>query len=243
MIRTGQIAGRFLEEELFGHLSREGGWALAEGGTLLIEEITGLPHTCQAKLLEVAENRHALDSGYRAPASGDFRLMATTRYNLSQSVERGMVREDLFYRLAVVTIRVPPLRERIEDIPLLVRHLLSTICESRGKSIPSVSPRLMQLLANHAWPGNASQLGDVLGTMVLAEEIARLDEEHLPDSFSEGTNQVETLLPEPIETLAELEREAVTRALNIHRGNRTRAAHSLGISVRTLQRKLRQWGM
>ena len=242
MIRTEPIMDPCWEEELFGTPGR-GGFAAAQGGSLLIEEITQMPRTCQAMLLEIAEDRQSVVPEYQSNRHRGFRLMATTRYDPSESVKRGTMREDLYYRLAVITIRVPPLRERREDTPMLIHQLLKEICEELGKPVPSVSTRLMDSLVNHPWPGNARQLGECLGEMVSEQDVAVLDNRHLPDAFSCGGSNSGNIVAEPVGTLAELERAAVMRALKFHQGNRTRTAHSLGISVRTLQRKLRQWGI
>jgi DNA-binding NtrC family response regulator len=252
VLRTREIPDALIEGELFGPsqppdepaASECGGFLrAARGGTLLIDEIAGLPRTCQAKLLQLAEGRQTGGSEYADPRPIDFRLMATTRHAPTESVERGAVREDLYYRLAVVTIRVPSLRERREDIPCLVRHFLAERSDQRDKPVPRVEPELMRHLVEHPWPGNIRQLRDWLNMMVLAEDAETLGVDHLHASLSDPETDSADYLPEGrIGTLAELERAAVMRALKLCQGNRTHAAKALGISVRTLQRKLRQWG-
>jgi len=216
----------------------------AQGGTLLIQEITRIPRTCQAKILEAAEGRRGGAPAHSGKQRADLRVMATSRYELWESVERGVVREDLYYRLAVVTIRVPPLRERKEDIPFLVRDTLTELCGERDKPVPAIEPELIRYLVEQPWPGNLprlrhcldAMLGDgdtaVLGMADLRASLSRADEDS-PSSVSAGR----------IDTLADLERDAVMRALEVCQGNRTKAAEALGISVRTLQRKLKQWGV
>jgi DNA-binding NtrC family response regulator len=242
VIDTLQAQGRLPEDELFSTVDRPGRLTAAEGGTLLVGEITGLPRTAQAKLLEAAEGRHGAHSKYADDLQTDFRLMATTRYELSESVKRGVVREDLHYRLAVVTIHVPPLRERRDDIPSLVQNLLAELCAASGKPVPSVEPELLRYLLEYPWPGNGRQLRNCIETMLSEAKATVLQISHLPYLFVDGAKHVNDLSPGGnIDTLAELERGAVMRALKAHQGNRTQAANALGISVRTLQRKLKQW--
>ena len=233
-----------LDEKLFGTLGQAGALMTVDGGTLLVDGIAGLSRTAQAKLLHAAEDGYFGRRRDRAGQPTDFRLMATSPQELSESVERGIVREDLYYWLSVVSIHVPPLRERKEDIPLLVQQLLSELCAARGKAVPGVEPELMRWLVERSWPGNARELRECLDAMLGAEESGSLGLRHLPPAS--GTRGEAIGLPGQqgrVETLAEVERTAITWALQVHQGNRTEAAKSLGISVRTLQRKLRQWGV
>jgi DNA-binding NtrC family response regulator len=242
VIDTERAEGRLPEDELFGTADRPGRLTAAEGGTLLVAEITGLSGTAQAKLLEAVEDRHLAHPTYSDDRKIDFRLMATTRYELSESVKHGTVRKDLHYRLGVVTIHVPPLRERREDIPLLVPHLLTELSRASGKPAPSVEPELMRYLVEHPWPGNGRQLRDCLETMMSEVNAKVLQMNHLPFRFVDRAGDFSDSPREgQIDTLAQLERAAVMRALRTHQGNRTQAANALGISVRTLQRKLKQW--
>jgi len=231
-----------VEDELFGTAEQPSRLISATGGTLLIEEIAGLSPTGQAKLLAATEGRYVADLGDSAGQPIDFRLMATSRNELAESVERGAVREDLYYRLTVVTIRVPPLRERKEDIPRLVQHILGELCAARERPAPAVHPALMHYLVEHPWPGNGRELRALLESIVLAGDPEILEIDHVRASFcNNGTSSTGFSWAERIDTLDELEHAAVIRALRTHQGNRTRAARSLGISVRTLQRKLKHW--
>lgn len=213
-----------------------------QGGTLVITELSELTQICQAQLLETVENRQPPGLGFSANQEGDFRLMATTRHDPSDCVDRGDVREDLYYRLAVVTIRVPPLRERREDIPALVRQSLADLCTAHSRKVPAVSPELMRLLTAHPWPGNVRQLRDCLDAVVRTEDAELLETNHVLALLSNPQrDSIDSPPRQCIDTLAELERAAVMRALKVYHGNRTQAAKGLGISVRTLQRKLRLW--
>jgi DNA-binding NtrC family response regulator len=215
----------------------------ARGGTLLIDEITRLSRTWQAKLLEAAEGRPRAVPRDPEPKPGDFRVMATSRHEPSESMDRGLVREDLYYRLAVVTIRVPSLRERKEDIVPLVEGILAEICADRDRPVPTVAPDLMEYLEEKPWPGNISQLRECLEKVVGGSDAAVLGLNDFWAVHSPPENDSpHAASAERIDTLAELEREAVMRALKVCHSNRTQAARMLGISVRTLQRKLRQWG-
>ncbi|MGM0485742.1 MAG: sigma 54-interacting transcriptional regulator [Planctomycetota bacterium] len=230
--------GRFRSSSQLGDL------AAAAGGTLLIDEIAGLSRTEQARLLALAERHQTSGAPRLGDAVSDFRLMATTRHELSQSIGQGMVREDLFYRLTVISIRLPALRHRKDDIPDLVYDVLAERCAAYGKPVPSVEPDLMQSLLHHPWPGNVGQLRATLDTMVAAEDTPVLKLNHLCELLPEVEDNLSgSHTSNRLATLSELERAAVMRALKVHQGNRTRAAKSLNISVRTLQRKLKNWGI
>jgi len=233
-----------IELELFGTGVTPGSLARASGGTLLIDEITEVPPVTQAKLLDAVEGRLVNKPDDPAGQPLDFRFMATTRHSVLRSIEQGALREDLFYRLSVVTISVPSLQDRKEDFPELVEQILGEICAAHDKPVPSVEPKLMDYLVERSWPGNAAELKQWLTRMVRGEETGRLETigGDNPASFSKDDG-TETLTASRIDTLAEIERAAVKRALQAHDGNRTQAAKALGISVRTLQRKLKHWGV
>ncbi len=234
--------GRFLEEQLFGTSMHAGRLVEAEGGTLVIDEITELPPTSQARLLGAAEGRNVSSPRHASEVPLDFRLIATTKFDLAESVRRGTLREDLHYRIGVVAIRVPPLRERRDDIPELIGDLLEELCADGGKPVPSVEPELMQYAADYFWPGNVGQLRDCLETMVCGGDARTLTVAHLRAALAESEGSFPGApSSRKVATLARLERAAVVHALKVHEGNRTRAARSLGISVRTLQRKLQRW--
>ncbi len=233
---------RRLNEELFGTAQQPGKLAVAAGGTLLIDEITALSPTAQARLLGAAEGRAVFTPENASKELPDFRLMATTRFKLAESVKRGVLREDLHYRIGVVAIHVPPLRERPDDIPQLIGELVGELCTERGAAVPSVDPELVQFAVDYPWPGNVAQLYDCLEAMLRAGDTLSLGVGHLQAALAEcGGGVAGTPATQQVANLARLERAAVLHALEVHEGNRTRAARSLGISVRTLQRKLRRW--
>ena len=193
-------------------------------------------------MLDTIEGKHVAELEDVVGQLIDFRLIATTRHEIAESVAQGVLREDLYYRLAVVTIRIPPLRERQEDIPELVAHILNEMCAARDKPVPALDPELMQHLVERPWHGNGQELRDCLHALLGVGGSNVLSMSHLPPLWANragGSDHASR--GRHIDTLAELERAAVMHALKVHQGNRTQAAKSLGISVRTLQRKLRHW--
>ncbi len=224
------------DEQLFGARENPGRLAEAAGGTLLVDEITRLSPTTQAKLLGAVEGRGAFTE------SLDFRLMATTRFELAECVKRGTLREDLYYRIGVVMIRVPPLRERRDDLSDLIRELLAELSAERGIAVPAVEPEFVQAAVDYSWPGNGAQLRELLAAMLPAGAAHPLSATGLRTALAgTGESRPGTLSSPQVVPLERLERAAVLHALEVHEGNRTQAAKSLGISVRTLQRKLRRW--
>lgn len=233
-----------VEDELFGTSQQAGRLSAAAGGTLVVDEIAGLSLTTQAKLLGASEGRYVaeLDGWLEQPV--EFRLIATTRKDLAQCVRQGIVREDLYYRLTVVTIRMPSLEERKEDVPSLVQQILGELCTARDRPIPSVEPELVQYVANRPWPNNVGGLRACLDRILLTQDANTLEVDHLCASLPDaGSTSIDRESTEPSDTLADLERAAVMRALKTYEGNRTQAAKALGISVRTLQRKLKHWNV
>jgi DNA-binding NtrC family response regulator len=237
------IAGWLLDDDHSGPSQHSGRLAATAGGTLLVDEVTGLSPTIQAKLLGALEHRRRLALENFSDAPADFRLMAATRFDPSESVQRGLLREDLYYRLGVVTIQVPPLRQRREDVPELVRGLLAERADAAGRPVPSLAPELIQYALEYSWPGNVRELRDCLETILRASDARMLTEDDLRRAISHGesTGSSTAAQERPIPSLADQEHAAVMQALEAHQGNRTRAARTLGISVRTLQRRLRRW--
>ena len=230
------------EGELQGARGEPDRLAEAAGGTLLISEITELPHTAQANLLGAAEGRGVFAGNDAFAERADFRLMATTRFDPAESVRRGTLREDLRYGIGVVAIHVPPLSERTEDLPELIRDLLTRRCAETGTAVPAIEPEFVQYAADYPWPGNVAQLRECLDAMMASGDVHTLSAHRLQATIAEvGECLPASPVSPQITTLAGLERAAVMHALEVHEGNRTQAAKSLGISVRTLQRKLRCW--
>ena len=173
----------------------------------------------------------------------DVRVVAATSRNLEQMVKDEEYRRDLYYRLNVVTLSLPPLRDRPDDIPLLVHHFLESLCTAAGRTELSLDPELMRFLERHPWPGNVRQLRNCLESMVVLTRNTNLTIDDLPATVDD-TNVLADELEIPTHTtLDQLERAAVEQTLDRCEGNRTHTAEELGISVRTLQRRLKDWGI
>jgi DNA-binding NtrC family response regulator len=251
-VNMAAVPEHLVESELFGHTkgsftgateSRIGRFAAADGGTIFIDEVGDFKLESQAKLLRVLETRTVTPIGSNNDREVNVRVVAATSRNLEEMVRREEFREDLYYRLNVIRLELPPLRERREDIPLLIRHFLEQFAEALDRPIPELSPDLKKVMQEHDWPGNVRQLRNCLESMVVLASGDKLTVSDLPSSLmanSHGGNDVS--IPAGIK-LEELEREAVEQTLEKNNGNRTRAAETLGISVRTLQRKLKAWGL
>ena len=248
-VNVAAVPATLVESELFGPVRgaftgaterRIGRFEQAGGGTLFIDEIGDFDLSLQPKLLRVLETRTVTPVGGHEEITIDVRVVVATSRNLPQMVREGKFREDLYYRLNVVQITLPPLRERAEDIPLLINSFLGEIsARSHGREW-RVSPALMHRLMAYRWPGNVRQLRNALESMTVLSDSDELTERDLPESIAEGTTDMPTgQAGPPGPTMDDLERTAILNALNEFNNNRTRAAAHLGISLRTLQRKLR----
>jgi DNA-binding NtrC family response regulator len=247
------IPAHLVESELFGHVrgaftgatdARVGRFQVASGGTIFIDEIGDFESTAQAKLLRVLESYTVCPIGSNDDVQVDVRVVAATSRNLQDLVAKGQFREDLFYRLNVVLIRLPALRDRPEDIPLLADVFLRESAEACGRGPMSIDSRLMHHFMRHPWPGNVRQLRNIIFSMVVMADTETLSLGDLPAEQQEGAGAQR---PEAASTatqeLETIERTHILATLEAHGGNRTHAAAALRISVRTLQRKLKSWGM
>jgi two-component system response regulator HydG len=242
-----------LESELFGHergaftgaLARKAGrFQLADGGTLFLDEVNVMSATTQVKLLRVLQEREFEPLGSTKTIHVDIRLITATNKELEAEVKEGRFREDLFYRLNVVPIHLPPLRERKEDIPLLAEHFFKIYQEKNKKSVKGFLPKTIDTLMRYDWPGNIRELENVIERAVLLCRNEYVSPRDLPPPF-----QGEQMAEQPIisipsgMTLEELEKEAILQTLEENGGNRTQAAQILGISRKTLQNKLKEYGL
>ena len=245
-----------MESHLFGHVKgaftgatehREGVFALAHTGTLFIDELGELSPTLQAKLLRVIQTREFSKVGGTRPIRTDIRLITATNKDLRAAVAQGTFREDLYYRVAVFMIKVPPLRERIEDIPRLVEHFLQRFASLYGKRVTRVAPATLKRMMTLPWPGNIRQLENFLEqAVVLAEGETLTDRDLFAGELSNGATPASPALPSGLFEaglpLSEVERRHILRTLHKVHGNRTEAARLLQISVRCLQYKLKAYG-
>jgi transcriptional regulator with PAS, ATPase and Fis domain len=252
-VNVAALPEGLVESELFGHVAgsftgatadRIGKFEAANSGTLFIDEIGDTELGAQAKLLRVLETRVITPVGSNGEQRVDVRVIAATSKDLARLVADGAFREDLYYRLNVVVVRLPPLRERHGDIAPLTNHFLTLTAQTLGRSAPRLSPELVERLELLEWPGNVRQLKNAIESMVVLSDGDELTLSDLPADLQSSLQA--TRNPSDVETsgdLEALERRAIIEALERSLGNRTHAASTLGISVRTLQRKLKAWGL
>jgi DNA-binding NtrC family response regulator len=251
-VHCAALSENLLESELFGHEKgaftgaaerRRGRFEMADGGTLFLDEIGEIDLNTQVKILRVLEERRFERVGGQTTLDVDVRLVTATNKNLKQMVEEGKFREDLFYRLYVVAIRIPPLRERREDIPLLVRHFLTQTAEENGKEIEGLTPDALHILSSYDWPGNVRELRNAVERMVVLSHGTKLTVRDIPASVRDHAVDQGPIRTSSEISLQEAEKQLIVQALRAHGGNRTRAAEQLGISRRTLHRKLNEYGL
>lgn len=252
-INCAAIPEALIESELFGHeegaftgatKQRLGAFERAEGGTIFLDEIGDMPPLLQSKLLRVLQEREIQRVGGTAPIGIDVRLIAATNKNLGAAVRAGDFRSDLFYRLAVFPIVLPPLRERREDIPLLASHFLCKHSERLGKSIGSISAAALGVLLQYDWPGNVRELENAIERAVLLGAAKVLQVDNFPPELSPiVASRQNTTVPTAILPLSEIERQAIVHALGHSAHNVALAARALGINRATLYRKLRKYDL
>jgi DNA-binding NtrC family response regulator len=250
-IDCGALPETLLESELFGHVrgsftgavsNKKGLFEDADGGTLLLDEIGDTTPAFQSKLLRVLQEGEIRPVGGNKTIKVDVRVIAATNKDLKKNVERKTFREDLYYRLAVVPVVVPPLRHRREDIPLLANHFIKKYCERNQLESKRISPKALKLLVESPWPGNVRELENVIERAVLMSAGPEISAEAL---FMEPSmDQPDDGLPEVIRTATEtVEKEKITEATRKAKGNRSRAAKLLGISRATLYNKLKRYNL
>jgi DNA-binding NtrC family response regulator len=238
-----------LESELFGHekgaftgaiKAKEGKFELANNGTLLLDEITEIPTHLQAKLLRVLQENEVDRVGGRYPVAIDVRVIATTNTDVEQAISQGQFRKDLYYRLNVIPLKIPPLRDRLDDIPLLAQHFMERYNRVHKRQLGSIAPTTMRMLQEHSWPGNVRELENVMQRAVLFSTTPELTPDCLLfDSYSTPHQRQESAMD--LMPISQMERLMIDKALETVQGNRTRAAEILGISVRTLRNKLQEY--
>jgi two-component system NtrC family response regulator/two-component system response regulator HydG len=250
-VNCAALSESLLESELFGHERgsftgaigrREGRFELADGGTLFLDEIGDLPPSIQIKLLRVLQLREFERVGGSQTLKVDVRMVAATNKDLAAEVKTGRFREDLFYRLNVVAVTLPPLRGRRGDIPALVAHFIEKYSLAYGKEIRGLAPGTLNALLSHDWPGNVRELENVVERAVVLARGQELTADDLPPTLRGPRPRERTassLIPGA--TLHEIEREAILRTLEMVSGSTSRAAEVLGISVRKIQYRLKEY--
>ncbi len=268
-VNCAALSPALLESELFGHERgaftgaerlRKGRFELSDGGTLLLDEVSEIAPAIQAKLLRVLQERCFERVGSSLSIGVDVRMIATSNRDLPAACAKGEFRQDLYFRLSVLPISVPPLRERREDIPDLCRHFLAQICRREGRGVAGFTEDALRLLQDYSWPGNVRELQNiceravVLGARDGSSDLPRdLIEPWVRHGAAAPTQQIEAKPQQHhagtpqrddqdvIKTLEELERETIVQTLHMFKGHRQRTAVALGIGVRTLGLKLKKW--
>ncbi len=250
-VSCAALSETLLESELFGHEKgaftgaigrREGRFELADGGTLFLDEIGDISPALQIKLLRVLQEKEFERVGGGSTLKVDVRLVAATNRDLATEVKNGKFREDLYYRLNVVAVTLPPLRQRKGDIPALVSHFVEKYCKAYGKEIRGLAPGTLNALLAHDWPGNVRELENVVERAVVLAKGQEMTADDLPPTLRGPRPRERTpgaLIPGA--TLYEIEREAILRTLEMVGGSTSRAAEILGISVRKIQYRLKEY--
>ena len=261
-VHCAALSPTLLESELFGHekgsftgatATRKGRFEQADGGTLFLDEIGEIDASIQVKLLRVLEERRFERVGGDETIEVDIRLVAATNRDLRRMVDEGKFREDLYFRLSVVPITLPPLSARASDIPLLCDHFLKEFAERNGRDIPGFTPDAVNLLCAYQWPGNVRELRNTIERMVVMSQGGRLSARDVPPQIREAVRtgtagqapagSSATPAATSAGSLADIEKAKILSVLERHDGNRSRAAAELGISRRTLHRKLNEYGV
>ncbi|MGD0650081.1 MAG: sigma-54 dependent transcriptional regulator [Verrucomicrobiia bacterium] len=251
-VHAAALTSTLLESELFGHEKgaftgaverRIGRFELADGGTLFLDEVGEIEPAMQVKILRVLEERAFERVGGQKTISVDLRLIAATNKDLKKLVNEGKFRDDLFYRLSVVAVSLPPLRERREDIPLLVNAFLEQCSRENNKPVREMTPEALNVLMAYDWPGNVRELRNTIEQMVVLARAERLTLRDVPAAIRGGADLTKISVVRTGMTVEEAERQLIVQALKETGGNRTRAAEKIGISRRTLHRKLKKYGL
>jgi two-component system response regulator HydG len=249
-LNCAALSETILESELFGHEKgaftgalnqHKGRFEFAHGGTLFLDEIGDMPVAIQVKLLRVIEYGEVFRMGSNEPIRVDVRLIAATNKELETLVRDGRFREDLYYRLKVVTIELPPLRDRLEDLPLLVQHFAAEFSQAYGKKPPEITPAAMELLYDYAWPGNVRELRNCMESLVVLDKDGRIDADDVPRYVRPPAADGAPASVSGVD-LEEGEKDRIRKALAMCEGNREKAAKMLGIGERTLYRKIKKYG-
>jgi len=249
-LNCAALSEGIIESELFGHekgaftgaLSvRKGMFELANGGTLFLDEIGEMSLSTQAKLLRILEQKEFMRVGGTRTIRVDVNIIAATNTNLEEAVQRKTFREDLYYRLKVITIHLPPLRERREDIPMLIQRFMEEFNRENNKAVQGVDPKALTLLQNYYWPGNVRELKNCIESLVITSRKDLIQMDDLPSYILEAVHpepEIKFKIGTPMD---EIEKEVIQKTLAYVNGNKTRAARLLKIGLRTLHRKIKAY--
>jgi two-component system response regulator HydG len=254
-LNCAELGENVLESELFGHVrgaftgadrDRIGRFQYANGGTLFLDEIGDMPIAIQVKLLRVLETGEVVRVGTNDPVKVNVRLISATNRDLADAIAEGKFRQDLYHRLKVVSVKLPPLRDRRDDIPLLIDYFIKEFAAAHGKPIRAVTPPVRKVLMGYSWPGNVRELRNVIESMVVMDADGVLDTDDLTEELQQaasgatgdGRLGVDTLVGKSLE---EIERHYIAETLRLTTGNREEASRLLGIGERTLYRKIKEY--
>ncbi|RJR22477.1 MAG: sigma-54-dependent Fis family transcriptional regulator [Desulfobacteraceae bacterium] len=250
-IDCSALVEALLESELFGHVkgsftgahqTKHGLFELANNGTFFFDEVANLSLNIQAKLLRVIQERECMKVGDQKKIRLDIRIISASNRNLEESVKAGTFREDLYYRLSVVPIHIPPLRKRKEDIPLLTEYFIERISKKIKRPVPEISEDALDVLKEHPWPGNVRELEHTIERVLILEDTKVIRAGHLPASISRLHGEFQIFSEDPL-TLDELEKKYIGFVLRRTKGKKTEAAELLGINRKTLGLKIRKYGL
>ena len=259
-LNCAALSENILESELFGHVrgaftdasaDRVGKFEYAHGGTLFLDEVGDMPMATQIKLLRVLESGEITRVGSNEPIKVNVRILSATNRNLEDAIEAGTFRRDLYHRLKVVTIRLPTLVERRQDLPMLIDHFIKQFSRQHDKKIKGVAPEARRKLLAYDWPGNVRQLRNVVESMVVVDYDGVLGLDDLPEELNDAPVPPATSTADTANTLSalvgksldEVDRLFITETLRLAAGNREEAARMLGIGERTLYRKIKEYGL
>jgi DNA-binding NtrC family response regulator len=254
-VNCGAIPRELLESELFGHTRgsftgavshKKGKAEAADGGTLLLDEIGEMPLELQVRVLRLIQEREIEKIGATMPTKLDVRIIAATHRDLAAMVKSGSFREDLYYRLMVVPIEVPPLRDRLEDIPVLVRHFFAQFKAKHNREDLTLPPTLLSRFTDYPWPGNVRQLENCVERIVLLANGSEITAQDIPDFLQQAnvpTDVLPQILPDSGVSLEVVEKELILRTLRKFKGNQSRAAAFLNVTRRTLAYRIEKFGI
>jgi len=256
-LNCAALSENILESELFGHVKgaftdastdRVGKFEYANGGTLFLDEVGDMPAATQIKLLRVLENGEITRVGSNDPIRVNVRILSATNRNLEEAIEAGTFRSDLYHRLKVITIRLAALRERRQDVPVLIDHFIRLLSRKHGKQIKGMSLPARRKLLTFDWPGNVRQLRNVVESMVVVDYDGLLDLDDLPEELADriepaGESAAQSLTSLVGKSLEDLQQLFIAETLRATGGNREEAAKMLGIGERTLYRKIKEYGL
>ncbi len=253
-INCAGLSETLLEDELFGHVKgaytgasadRPGRFEHADGGTLFLDEVGDMPLAMQAKLLRVLEDGKVIRIGANEPLRVDVRVLSATNSDLARRVEQKRFREDLYFRIKGATLQIPPLRQRREDIPLLLDHFIHQANEAHGTKVKGIAPEARRVLMGHPWPGNIRQLHNVIENMVIMAAGEKLTVNDLPGEIHRPPEEITSKQLDQLAgiSIEEAEKQLIRNTLKMVAGNREQAAGILGIGERTLYRKIKEYDL